>query len=48
MNVQLKDAPGNEEKALWSLMSINHFAIVVLDETIEHVQMGSTNYEKPS
>jgi len=37
--VKLDDAPRNEEKSLWSVMSINNLSIIALDDTIEHVDV---------
>ena len=47
MTVQVHDTTRHEEEFLGGVVSINDFAIVVFHQTIEKVQMTSTEDEQP-
>jgi hypothetical protein len=42
----LHDAPWDEEKFLRRILRVDDFAVVVFDEPVQHVQMGSAEDEQ--
>ena len=46
MAVQVDDAPGYKEQLSWGIVRVDHLSIVVLNQSIEQIEMRTTKYQQ--